>query len=105
MDMFEVNFTETALQDMEEKADYIAYDLFAPQSAQRWYEQLRNSVMKYLSEFPEMYPPYPSKTRQGIRYATFGTDVVLYSVDNAQRRVYVEMVCSNGQNIDARLEQ
>lgn len=103
--MFEVEFTETAAADMERKADYITDDLGEPETAKAWYEQLYEDVKKYLSEFPEMYPVYPPEKAEEIRQAVFGKDVVLYSVDVQRKRVMVEMVCSNGQDIAARIKQ
>lgn len=104
MNRFEVEFTETATEDMERKADYIINVLIEPETARKWYTRLHEDIKKYLSEFPEMYPIYPPQEGEGIRKAVFGKDVVLYRVDTKGQRVTVEMVCSNGQDLTSRLQ-
>ena len=103
---YEIFYTQAALEDIDEKADYIAFQLHDLDLAEKWYFQLRNTIQENLSSFPLKYPQYNVehwKTR-GIRLFVSRNDVVLYSADCTAHIVYIRGVCTKGQDLAAHLE-
>lgn len=105
-DVYEIVYTESAAQDIEEKADYISLNLREPALAEAWYWRLRKEIMEDLSHFPYKYPLYHMEkwADKGVRQFTFRNDVILYSVDEALHTVYVRAVCTKGRDLAAHLE-
>lgn len=100
-------YTESALRDLEEKADYIALSLHEPNLAEVWYERLRGKILNDLSCYPKKYPLYQAEKwgSKGIREFVFRNDVVLYSVDDAEHTVYIWAVCTKGRDLSAHLDE
>ena len=104
---YKIIYTETAIRDMEEKADYIAFQLQEPILAERWYLRLRADIQQNLSSFPFKYPAYPVEpwSARGIRMFSTSSDVILYSVDDVSQTVYIRGVCTRGRDLTAHLEE
>lgn len=103
---YKIFYTQVATEDIEEKADYIAFQLHDSDLAEKWYFRLRKLILENLSTFPLKYSLYdvePWKTI-GIRQFVTRNDVVLYSVDTATHTVYIRAVCTRGQDVAAHLE-
>ncbi len=49
---YQILYTESAIQDMEEKADHIAFNLHAPDLAERWYLRLKAGIRENQASFP-----------------------------------------------------
>ena len=104
---YKIAYTETAILDMEEKADYIAIQLRDPVLAERWYMRLREAIQQDLTTFPLKYPLYgvePWNTR-GVRLFITRSDVILYHVDEESHTVYIRGVCTRGRDLSAHLEE
>ena len=43
---YEIHYTPSAIQDMLDKADYIAYALKSPETALTWYRELRQDIQR-----------------------------------------------------------
>lgn len=104
---YRIVYTESAVCGLEEKADYIALDLRDPALAEVWYLRLRTEILEDLARFPKKYPLYPVEkwSKKGVRQFVFRNDVVLYSVDDETRTVYVQAVCTKGRDLSAQLEK
>ncbi len=104
---YQIIYTESAIQDMEEKADYISFNFHDPYLAEAWYLRLRAEILSDLTQFPRKYPLYPIQkwSEKGIRQFTFRNDVVLYSVSEEEQIVTIRAVCTKGQDISAHLEK
>lgn len=100
---YRIIYTESAVRDMEEKADYISLSLRDPDLAETWYFRLRAEILKDLTQFPCKYPLYHMQKWKGIRQFTFRNDVILYSVDEQEQAVYIRAVCTKGQDLTAHL--
>lgn len=100
---YEILYTESAVRDIEEKADYIAYQLKSPAAAAAWYQHLRTQIFENLSSFPLKYALYDSEKwkDKGIRLFLSRNDVVLYSVNLTAQRVYIHAVCTRGRDLTA----
>ena len=105
---YEIHYTPSAIQDMLDKADYIAYALKSPETALTWYRELRQGIQQDLATFPYKYPIYHAEPweRWGVRMMVTGKDIVLYTIDAEKKTVTVHMVCTKGKNLsDLTLEQ
>ena len=60
-----------------------------------------------MSEFPEKYPLYNVApwNEKGIRQFINRNDGILYSIDEAYKRIYIRCVCTQGQDISAHLTE
>ena len=104
---YAIRYTETALLDMEEKADYIAQQLRDSALAEQWYHRLKASIQEELSFLPLKYPLYdvsPWKER-GVRLLITRNDVVLYSAAPKQHMVYILGVCTRGRDLTRHLQE
>lgn len=103
---YRILYTETAVQDMEEKADYIILQFKDPVLAQKWYFRLRDSIQRSLSTFPLKYPLYDRVpwSEKGIRLFPTQNDVVLYQVDESSHIVSIWGICTRGRDLSAHLE-
>lgn len=104
---YKIIYTETAIQDIEEKADYIAFQLHDPELAQVWYQRLRTELQENLSAFPLKYSLYDVEpwNSKGIRQFVTRNDVILYSVDQRTQQIYIRSVCTRGRDLSAHLTQ
>ena len=104
---YKVIYTETAIRDIEEKADYIEAQFRDPELAETWYLRLRAEIQQNLSTFPRKYPAYHVEPcgAKGVRLFTARNDVVLYSVDDQKHAVYIRGVCTRGRDLAAHLDQ
>ena len=104
---YKIFYTQTATEDIDEKADYISFQLHDLDLAEKWYFRLRELILENLSTFPLKYPPYneePWKSK-GVRQFVTHNDVVLYSVDPVTHVVYIRAVCTKGQDLAAHLRK
>lgn len=104
---YKISYTETAIQDLEEKADYISCQFRDPALALTWCTRLRDAIQRELKTMPEKYPLYSAEPwrSQGVRLFTFRNDVILYSVDEEHSFVYIRAVCTKGLDISAHLTE
>lgn len=104
---YKVIYTETAIRDIEEKAEYIAAQFRDPDLAEGWYAGLKASIQKQLTTFPYKFQPYNVEpwNERGIRQYITRNDVVLYSVDDETRQVYIRAVCTKGRDLAAHLAE
>ena len=103
---YDIFYTQSAITDIEDKVDYISFQLHAPDVAEAWYRQLRESVRENLSTFPLKYPSYYAEpwAERGVRLFAARNDVILYSVDTSAHIVYIWAVCTKGRDLAAHLE-
>ena len=104
---YNIIYTRTAVDDIEQKADYITFQLHNPALSEVWYERLKAQIQENLTTFPLKYPLYDVSPWQerGIRLFTTRNDVVLYSVDTEHYTVYIRAVCTRGRDLPAHLEE
>ena len=94
---YEIIYTEAAVQDIEEKADYIAAQFSDP--------ELTADIQKNLATFPLKFPLYGVEpwNERGIREYVSRNDVILYSVDEGTQRIYIRAVCTRGRDLASHL--
>jgi len=84
--MAQVIWTEPALSDLNEIADYIALDKFS--AAQRLIQQIFSSV-EHLEQFPESGRIPPELEHSRYREIIVGPCRIFYRSDNEQNKVYI----------------
>ncbi len=84
--MAQVIWTEPALSDLNEIADYIALDKFS--AAQRLIQQIFSSVER-LEQFPESGRIPPELEHSRYREIIVGPCRIFYRSDNEQNKVYI----------------
>lgn len=86
--------------------DYISLNLREPVLAERWYLRLRAEILEDLTRFPYKYPLCHVETwaRKGVRQFVFRNDVILYSVDETERLIYIRAVCTKGRDLGIHLD-
>lgn len=102
---YEIHYTQTAIEDINEKVDYISFQFHDIGLAEKWYFRLRDLIQENLSFLPLKYPLYgvePWRTK-GIRQFVTHNDVVLYSADTVAQVVYIHAVCTKGRDLAAHL--
>lgn len=64
-------------------------------------------IQSNLSEFSEKYPLYNVApwNKKGIRQFINRNDVILYSIDEAYKRIYIRCVCTQGRDLSAHLTE
>ena len=104
---YKIIYTETAVLDIEEKADYIEIQLREPGLALSWYLRLKETIQQNLTTFPFKYPLYDVEPwrEQGLRLFVSKNDVTLYHVEEEQHLVYIRGVCTRGRDLSAHLEE
>ena len=102
---YKIFYTETAVLDIEEKADYIETQLGEAGLALSWYLHLKETILQNLTTFPLKYPLYDVEPwrEQGIRLFPARNDVVLYHVEEGKHLVYIRGVCTKGRDLSAHL--
>lgn len=103
--VYRIIYTESAVRDMEEKADYICFNLRDPHLAETWYFRLRTEILSDLAHFPLKYPLYSLQKWRGIRQFIFRNDVILYSVNEEEQSVYIRAVCTKGRDLTSHLDE
>lgn len=100
-------YTESAIRDIEEKADYISLNLCDPGLAEIWYLRLRAEILKDLTQFPYKYPlcHIQKWSAKGVRQFTFRNDVILHSINEKEQKVYIWAVCTKGKDLAAHLDE
>ena len=104
---YKIIYTETAVLDIEEKADYIEIQLREPGLALSWYLRLKETIQQNLTTFTFKYPLYDVEPwrEQGVRLFVSKNDVILYHVEEEQHLVYIRGVCTRGRDLSAHLEE
>lgn len=87
---YEVEFTEDAIDEMDEIYNYIFKELKASESAKKLIHQVRESVLA-LGWSPNLYPKIEKRdrTEREYRRMVVKSYVLLYTVDEYNKIVYV----------------
>lgn len=100
-DPFSVRYTRRALRHMREKVDYIRFELCEPDLAEAWITRIHQEITGTLPSFPFMYPQCTDASLQarGVRQFTFRSDIILYTVEEERRMIFIEAVLSKGRDL------
>ncbi len=86
--MIEIEYTDEALEDLQNIKDYISVELDNPQSAQRIVDEIVYRIDS-LSDFPQIGAPLNSRTdeKSDYRYLVCGNYNVFYRVEDQTVRI------------------
>jgi len=97
---FRVEFSETAIRELEETVEYIADVLDNPQSAERFYNKIQEKALA-LGYNPFIFPQCLDERlfEKGYRYVIVGNYMIIYSVDEEKSLVYIRNVIYGRRDI------
>ena len=89
-EIYEIEFTEDCREEIDEIYEYISEKLVAENSAKKLMRKMRDAIMD-LSESPNLYMKIEKKDKLKREYRKIVIDnfVVLYTVDESNKKVYI----------------
>ena len=102
MEMYEVNITDEALDDMEKIYEYIAFKLLSPENAMGQYNRIADAILT-LDSLPDRFALFESEPEHswGMRRMVVDNYLVCYIVDPGI--VTVTDVLYGASNVHVRL--
>jgi toxin ParE1/3/4 len=88
----EIKYLEAALSDLDNITDYY-YGTFGIESAQKIYEQIRNTISR-LEQFPNSGKPSKDHLLHSLGYKEIysGRFAIVYRADEGERKVYINHI-------------
>ena len=104
MEMYEVNITDEALDDMEKIYKYIAFELLSPENAMGQYNRIADAILT-LDSLPDRFALFESEPERswGMRRMVLDNYLVCYIVDPGI--VTVTDVLYGASNVHVRLSE
>ena len=102
--IYSVQFTSTALKDLDGIYEYICFDLQSPINAQRQFDRIEKSI-KSLDTMPFRYREYekePWKSK-GLRMMPVDNYIIFYYADKTAGVVTISRIMYGRRNIDMQL--
>ena len=103
---YSIKYTETAIQDIDNIYEYIAYDLSEPATAAKMLDRFEEKI-KALGNMPLKFREYdvePWKSR-GMHIMPVGNYIVLYTPNEKTEVVTVNRVFYGGMDIPQHLQE
>lgn len=90
MQLYKIEITDLAEQDLEDAADYIAFSLFSPEAAINTVSGIRTKINK-LQSFPERndLDDDPVLAELGVRMDYYRNYKIYYVIDTEKAVVYI----------------
>lgn len=106
MNLYQIQITRTAKQDLKEIVSYVSTQLKERGTAQKLYQAIRENVLK-LDHMPERYPLYEDEPWHscGLRKLLVNHYFAFYLVNHEQNRVQVIRVIYAGRDIATQLQE
>lgn len=98
---YEVRITESAFRDLDLILDYMVFKLRNRQAAAHFHETFFKKISA-LSTQPKMHEIARDQylKHRGYRKIVIGNNIVLYTVDDASREVFISRVFYGGQKYE-----
>lgn len=98
-EIFEIEFTEDCRDEIKEIFKYISESLVAKDAAKRLMKKMRKNVMD-LAESPLLYGKIEKKDKRKRDFRRIVVDnyVILYTVDETKKTVYISHMYYSGKN-------
>lgn len=89
-EIYEIEFTEDARDEIRDIYEYISKNLVAEEAAKRLMRKMRQSVMD-LAESPKIYMKIEKKDKRKREFRRMVIDnfVVLYTIDENKKNIYI----------------
>ena len=103
---FAVQYAARARQDLRNIYAYIAYDLLAPEAAERQARRIMKEI-EALHEMPMRYRLYDEEPwrSQGIRFFPVDKYLIFYLPDETQNTVNIVRIIYGGRDMQKQLEE
>ncbi len=94
-----INYSEKAFNDLKAIYEYIAFDLYVPNTASEQVNRIMDSV-KTLNSMPMMHPVYPEEPwkSKGIRFFPIDNYLVWYLPQEKQKAVNIVRIMYGGRD-------
>ncbi len=98
-------YSAQARQDIRNIYEYIAFQLFAGETAARQIKRIFAAI-RSLEQMPMRYPQYSNKQwkNKGLRFVPVDNFLVFYHVDEKNRKVSVVRIMYKGKDIQKELD-
>jgi len=98
-EIYDVEFTEDCISEMDEIYEYISKKLVANEPAKRLIQKVKKSIL-LLSESPKLYVKIEKmdKPKREYRRMIIKNYVILYTVDEEEKKVYIAHMYYGGRN-------
>ena len=106
MDSYQINYSEEAVQDLQEIFEYISVDLMEPQTARSQVKRIREKI-RSLDVFPERckavdWEPWD---KQGIRQMPVDNFVVYFLIYDKEKAVQIVRIFYGKRDIPNVIER
>ncbi len=98
-EIYTVEFTEDAKEEITEIYEYISKNLKAEKSAKRIMKEIKDKILT-LANFPEKYTKIErtSKIKKEFRRMLIGNFVVLYTIEQKYKKIYISHMYYSRRN-------
>lgn len=98
-DKFEIEFSDSCKEEIEEIYQYISENLVSENSAKRLMRKLRNKINN-LTYNPEMYEKIHRKNLRSQEFRKIVVDnyVIFYTIDNKKKKIYISHMYYSKRN-------
>ena len=102
MDLFRVNYSPSAVEDLRSIYNYIAFELQVPETAEKHINQIRNKA-KSLSSFPKKHPivDWEPWCSMGMRKLPINNYVIYYMEDKNNNEVIIVRILYSGRDVQS----
>ncbi len=99
-------YTHTALSDLRDIYEYVAFTLLVPQTARSLTEKIMTEV-RSLEEYPERNPLYKDEPwrSQGVRFLPVKSYLVFYTINREAETLSIARIMYGGRDIRRQLEE
>lgn len=89
-EIYEIEFTEDAREEIRDIYEYISKNLFAEEAAKRLMRKMRESIMS-LGESPEICKKIEKtdKRKRDFRRMVIDNYIILYTIDKTKKIIYI----------------
>lgn len=89
-EIYEIEFTEEARDEIREIYEYISKNLVNENAAKRLMKKIKRNVMN-LADFPEIYAKIEKKDKLQREFRRMIVDnfVILYTIDESKKTIYI----------------
>lgn len=103
---WKIIYSDRARHDLRNIYEYIAYDLFVPQTAAGQTQRIMKEI-RSLYEMPMRYRLYEEEPwrSQGIRFFSVNNYLVFYLPDESKNTVHIVRIMYGGRNIKKQLSE
>lgn len=103
---WKINYTARASNDLSSIYEYIAYELFSPDTARSQFNKIVKAV-KTLDYMPMKYKVYDKEPwkSQGVRYFPVGKYLVFYLPEEESGTVSIIRIVYGGRDIERQLKE